>query len=483
MKLVTIISAASTILLVSAPALASGGAGAGHHSVEMPYYMVIPFVLMLLSIAVFPLVREHWWEKNRNKLIVSAVLGVPMLGYLLYRAFTEGEAANHFFIHKIEHAVVFDYVPFIILLGSLFVISGGIMLRGDLKATPRVNATFLGIGAILASFIGTTGAAMLLIRPVLATNSERKHVVHTVIFFIFMVANIGGCLTPLGDPPLFLGYLRGVPFTWTFGLVVPWAAMNLTLLVIYYIWDTIAYGKESKEDLAADDEQIEPLSLQGGLNFLWLAGIVASVAFLNSNYLPFISENPYYGFVREGAMLLMVLLSIVTTRKGLRKENKFTMHPITEVAFLFIGIFITMIPALILLEAHGKELGLTENWHFFWATGSLSSFLDNAPTYVTFFTTATGMNMDQAAAIAGQAAPEGMMWAGSNLINEKTLVAISLGAVFMGANTYIGNGPNFMVKAVAEESGVKMPSFFGYMLYSMLILVPLFVLVTLVFIL
>ncbi len=481
MRLASIISGMA-LLLVADPSMASEGAAGGHSAIEMPYYMVIPFALMLLSIAVFPLVKEHWWDKNRNKLIVSAVLGLPMLGYLLYRAFTEGEEAKHFFFQKIEHAIIFDYVPFIALLGSLFVISGGIMLRGDLKATPRVNVTFLAIGAVLASFIGTTGAAMLLIRPVLATNSERKHVVHTVIFFIFIVANIGGCLTPLGDPPLFLGYLRGVPFTWTFNLVVPWATMNLALLAIYFIWDNVAYRRESKEDLALDNAQVEPLSLQGGLNFLWLAGIVASVAFINANYIPAIGKNHWLGFMREGAMGLMVLMSVVTTRKGLRKENKFTMHPITEVAFLFIGIFVTMIPALILLEAHGKELGLTENWQFFWATGSLSSFLDNAPTYVTFFTTATGMEMDQATALAGQAPPEGMIWAGANLINEKTLVAISLGAVFMGANTYIGNGPNFMVKAVAEESGVKMPSFFGYMLYSVLILIPLLVIVTLVFI-
>jgi Na+/H+ antiporter NhaD/arsenite permease-like protein len=459
--------------------MASGGHAA---AAEVPYYMVVPFVLMLLSIAVFPLVREHWWEKNRNKLIVSGVLGVPMLGYLLYRAFTEGDDAKHFFLGRIEHAVIFDYVPFIILLGSLFVISGGIMLKGDLRATPKVNTIFLAIGAVLASFIGTTGAAMLLIRPVLATNSQRKHVVHTVIFFIFIVANIGGCLTPLGDPPLFLGYLRGVPFTWTFGLVVEWALMVAVLLVVYFIWDTVAYRRESKEDLAADDAQTEPVSLQGGLNFAWLAGIVASVAFINSNYVPIIGENHWFGFLREAAMITMVVLSVVTTRKGLRKENKFTMHPIMEVAFLFIGIFITMIPALILLEAHGKDLGLTQDWHFFWATGALSSFLDNAPTYVTFFTTATGMNLDQAAALAGQPAPDGMLWVGQNLINHKTLVAISLGAVFMGANTYIGNGPNFMVKAVAEESGVKMPSFFGYMMYSMLILIPLFVLVTLIFI-
>ncbi|HUT77400.1 MAG TPA: sodium:proton antiporter, partial [Polyangia bacterium] len=398
MKLPAAISA-SAVFLAATPALA-GGPG-GHETVELPYTMVIPFVLMLLSIAIFPLVREHWWEKNSHKLLVSAVLGVPMLGYLFFRAFADGEAERHFFLLKVEHAIIFDYVPFIILLGSLFVISGGIMLRGDLKATPKVNTTFLAVGAVLASFIGTTGAAMLLIRPVLATNSERKHTVHTVIFFIFIVANIGGCLTPLGDPPLFLGYLRGVPFAWTFGLVLEWAVMNVVLLALYFLWDTLAHRKESKADLALDDAQVEPLSIHGGLNFLWLGGIVASVALINSNYIPAIADNHWLGFLREAAMLSMVGLSVLTTRKGLRKENKFTMHPIIEVAFLFIGIFVTMIPALILLETHGKDLGLTEPWHFFWSTGALSSFLDNAPTYVTFFTTATGFNLDQAAALAG----------------------------------------------------------------------------------
>lgn len=476
-----IIPALASVLLSASPALASSGEIA-HSAPEMPIYMVAPFVVMLLSIAIFPLVSKHWWEKNSNKLIVSAVLGVPMLGYLLYRAFTEGEAAAHFFLHKIEHALVFDYVPFIILLGSLFVISGGIMLRGDLKATPRVNAAFLAVGSVLASFIGTTGAAMLLIRPLLKTNSQRKHTVHTVIFFIFIVANIGGCLTPLGDPPLFLGYLRGVPFAWTFGLVLPWLAMNSTLVVIYFIWDTLAYRKEDRATLAADAEEVEPLSISGTINFLWLAGIVASVAFLNPNYLPFMEDQPYFKFIREGTMLALVGISVLTTPRGLRRDNSFTMHPIIEVAALFIGIFVTMIPALILLEYHGSELGLTENWHFFWITGSLSSFLDNAPTYVTFFTTATGMNLEQAAALAGQAAPEGMMWVGDHLIDEQILVAISLGAVFMGAMTYIGNGPNFMVKAVAEESGIKMPSFFGYMIYSCLILLPLLVLATLIFV-
>lgn len=456
------------VLFYAAPALASGG----HTSFEMPYYMVIPFVLMLLSIAIFPLWKAHWWESNWHKLIVSGVLGIPTLIYLL----VNGLQANAM------HSIVFDYVPFIILLGSLFVISGGIMLTGDIKATPAVNTAFLAVGAVLASFIGTTGAAMVLLRPLLKTNSERENVVHTVIFFIFIVANIGGCLTPLGDPPLFLGYLRGVPFAWTFRLVIEWGFAVGILLVIYYTWDRIQYRKETRTALVADATKIEPLRLRGVINFGWLGGIVASVAFLNGNYIHAIHENHWIGFIREATMLLLIILSIVTTSKSLRAENKFTFNPIIEVAFLFIGIFITMVPSLILLELHGKELGLTQDWHFFWASGGLSSFLDNAPTYVTFFTTATGLNLEQATALAGQAAPEGLMWVGQNLISEKTLIAISLGSVFMGANTYIGNGPNFMVKAVAEESGIKMPSFFGYMIYSCCILLPLFVLVTFIFI-
>jgi len=440
---------------------------------EIPSYMALPFVLMLLSIAVFPLWKPHWWEPNGHKLIVSAALGIPTLIYLIAAGLTD----------QAIHAVVFDYIPFIVLLGSLFTISGGILLTGDLEATPRINTIFLGVGAVLANLIGTTGAAMLLLRPLIRTNSERRHVAHTIIFFIFLVANIGGCLTPLGDPPLFLGYLRGVPFEWTLRLWSEWLFAVVSLLAIYCAWDMRKYRQEPQASLAEDRSRVVPLALHGKVNLIWLSGVVLCVAFLNANYIPAIRANHLLGFAREAAMLALAGLSLASTPKGLRKENRFSFGPIVEVACLFIGIFVTMVPSLMLLETHGRALGLTRPWQFFWCAGGLSSFLDNAPTYVTFFTAAIGLNVDQAAALAGQAAPRGFLWVKENLIDQKILAAISLGAVFMGANTYIGNGPNFMVKAVAEESGIKMPSFFGYMAYSCLILLPLFGLITALFIL
>ena len=270
-------------LFLSIPVWLSPGivfASEGGHSETVPVYTIIPFILMLLSIAIIPLIKEHWWENNNNKLLVSGILGIPTLAYLLFIGRS----------HDVVHTLVFEYIPFIILLGSLFVISGGIKLSGDLRATPLNNAIFLFIGAILASFIGTTGAAMLLIRPLLRTNSERKYVVHTVVFFIFMVANIGGCLTPLGDPPLFLGYLKGVPFTWTFKLWPYWFSVNLTLLIIYFIWDSFFYQKEAPSDIKMDKIAIEPLRVEGKINFLWLLGVVLSVAFLNVNYIYYYSS-------------------------------------------------------------------------------------------------------------------------------------------------------------------------------------------------
>jgi Na+/H+ antiporter NhaD/arsenite permease-like protein len=311
---------------------------------------------------------------------------------------------------------------------------------------------------------------MLLIRPLLKTNSERKHIVHTVIFFIFLVSNIGGSLTPLGDPPLFLGYLQGVPFAWTLSLAPDMIFASVILLVIYYIWDMFAYRRETKRDLKRDHTQIRPISVAGQTNFIWLLGVVLAVAFINSNYIPAIKDYPYLGFLREGVMLLMVVLSRVSTQPKLRAENKFTLHPIQEVAYLFIGIFVAMIPALVLLEQNGKSLGITEPWQFFWATGLFSSVLDNAPTYLTFLSLMKGLTgyTEIAQVLADPAA-------------EALLKAISVGAVFMGANSYIGNAPNFMVKAVAEEAGVRMPSFGGYLLYSGGILIPIFILLTLVF--
>ena len=442
---------------------AKEGGHVEHKGNDLALWSVIPFAIILLCIAILPISSHniaHWWEHNNNKLLISGVLGGVAFGIL---------AANGW-IGKIYHTLVFEYVPFIILLGSLFYISGGIVLKGDIKATPVNNLLFLLVGSFLASIIGTTGASMLLIRPLLKTNSERKHVVHTVVFFIFMVSNIGGSLTPLGDPPLFLGYLQGVPFTWTFGLFPEMIFSIVVLSIVYFIWDTIQYKKETKVDIKEDKTHVEPISLSGQVNFLWLFGIVLSVAFLNENYIPAIKHNPYIAFIREVVMIALIFASRFTSDPKLREHNKFTLHPIQEVAYLFIGIFITMIPALILLEAHGKELGVTQPWQFFWATGIFSSVLDNAPTYLTFLSLAKGLTgaTDVHQILANPA------W-------EQLLKAISVGAVFMGANTYIGNAPNFMVKSVAEENKIKMPSFGGYLLYSFGVLIPLFGLITIIF--
>jgi Na+/H+ antiporter NhaD/arsenite permease-like protein len=400
----------------------------------------LPFALMLLSIAVLPLATPRFWESNLRKLGVAAVLAAPVL--VLYLR------THHTALVETAH----DYVSFIVLLGGLFVISGGILMEGDLEATPRTNAAFLGLGALLASFVGTTGASMLLIRPLLQTNRERKRVAHTVVFFIFLVSNIGGCLTPLGDPPLFLGYLEGVPFLWTLRLFLPWAATVALVLAIYVVWDRREHAREARADLHRDFYEVRPLRIAGKGNLVLLAGVLLAVAFLHAPW-------------REAAIVALSLASLAFTDRELRRANRFSFGPILEVAALFAGIFVTMLPALDLLRARGAGLGVREPWQFFWAAGALSSFLDNAPTYLTFLALAQGLGLDPQ--VAG--------------VPETILKAISLGAVFMGANTYIGNGPNFMVRAIAEERGVRMPSFGGYMLYSGAVLLPVFALVTLVF--
>ena len=400
----------------------------------------MPFVAMLLAIAICPLRVPRWWESNRNKFVVSAILGLPVLLFYLRR---EPRAL----LHMAE-----EYVSFIILLAGLYVISGGIRLRGDLIATPLTNAAFLAVGSLLASFIGTTGASMLLIRPLLQTNRERRHVKHTVIFFVFLVSNIGGMLTPLGDPPLFLGYLQGVPFTWTFRLWPQWLLLVGALLALYLMWDTRQYAREPLAALSRDRRDVEPLRLSGTLNIVGLGGVVLAVAFLHAP-------------LREIAIVALAALSLWRTPRAIRRANEFTAAPMVEVAVLFFGIFLTMLPALELLRLRGHELGVRQTWQFFWASGALSSFLDNAPTYLTFLALAQGLHLTDE--VVG--------------VPHTILVAISAGAVAMGANTYIGNAPNFMVKAIAEEAGVEMPSFFGYMLYSGAVLMPLFLIVTLLF--
>ena len=446
---------------------------------QMSAWTMIPFAIMLLAIAIAPMVAEKWWESNRNKLIVSCLLGIPVAAYMLVKGLS----------HELIHTIFFDYVPFIILLLALFVITGGIHLSGDIKAKPWVNTLFLAIGFVLASIMGTTGAAMLLIRPLLTTNQQRKYTVHTVLFFIAMVANCGGLMTPLGDPPLFMLFLRGAKFTWFLTLWKEWLFTGVILLILYFVADTYYYKKEHWTALSADAREQEPLKLTGSINFLWLIGIVASVAFLNAGTIPAIGEPDaplYLKYLREIVMVILMILSLLTTNKKVRYEdNKFTWAPILEVAALFIGIFTTMAPALIFLEQNASSLGLGETWQFYYATGLLSSFLDNTPTAVAFWSMATGLPDSL------QAMASGLLENGDGVVNGVTYVArvpeiilkaIATAAVFFGSMTYIGNGPNFMVKAIAEENQIKMPSFFGYMLrFSLIILLPVYILVQVLF--
>ena len=430
-------------------------------------WSMIPFGLMLLMIAIGPLVAEHWWEKNANKLIVSLLLGIPTAVCLIMGGM----------VHELEHQLFNDYVPFIILLLALFVITGGIHISGDIKAKPWVNTTFLGLGWLLASIMGTTGAAMLLIRPLLTTNQQREHKVHTVLFFIALCANCGGLLTPLGDPPLFMLFLRGAEFTWFMSMWPQWLFTGGMLMLIYFALDTYYYKKEHWVALSADAREQVPMRLGGSINFLYLVGVVLSVAFINSGSIPAMGEENaplWLKYLREIVLLSLTFLSLYTTKKKVRFElNKFSWGPIVEVAVLFLGIFTTMTPALAYLNANAASLGLTDAWQFYYSTGLFSSFLDNTPTAVAFHSVATGLTADQIAAFGGN------MMAG---IPEILLTAICIGAVFFGAMTYIGNGPNFMVKAIAEESGVKMPSFFGYMYkFSLIVLLPIYILVQLIF--
>ena len=541
---------------------------AGHHGVDgakLPLWSIIPFVGMLLSIAIVPLINFHFWEHHYGKFSLAwiAILSIPFL--IAYK----GDGW-----YEIVHIVLLDYVPFIILLAALFTCAGGICLKGSLRGSPVVNTILIAIGTALASWMGTTGAAMLLIRPILRANQWRKHRVHVVVFFIFLVANIGGSLTPLGDPPLFLGFLKGIDFFWTMALLPAMIPVVILLLIIFFIFDTILFRKEGTPP---DDGEKEPLRLQGVWNFVLIAGIIGAILWSksladgpfkdhsvaqkmapqikaaeekmdatkakletyvkeheNDTAIKFDKSNheyyelrenhlharakvnslraqkthdenrgisifgvivPYFNLMRDGLLLLIAFISLLYTpmyktvkdehghnlpepsqlETNVRAANGFTWEPILEVAKLFIGIFICMIPALKILQA-GIDGSLSSvvlavqtttndpvNAMYFWLTGVLSSFLDNAPTYVVFFNTAGG----DPTSLMGPMA--------------QTLLAISCGAVFMGANTYIGNAPNFMVKAIAEENGVRMPSFFGYMLWSVVILVPVFVIVTFVF--
>ena len=434
----------------------------------------MPFAGMLLSIALLPLLAPRVWHGHFAKITAAwtLVMAVPFVSVFTWRA-----------AHQLVEVALVDYVPFLILIATLFTIGGGIYLRGTLRGTPATNGMILLTGTLLASWVGTTGAAMVFIRPLLRANRSRRYRAHTVVFFIFLVANIGGALTPLGDPPLFLGFLHGVPFTWTFSLWPHMATAAALVLGIYLILDTIQWRRESPAVRAAR-EAPEPLRIDGAHNIALLVGVIAAVIASGSLDLGEIHvlgvELGIANIVRDFVLVALLVVSWRTTAASVRAANEYSWAPIREVAILFAGIFATMIPAIAMLRAgeNGAMAFIVRDVsspaHFYWASGLLSSFLDNAPTYVTFVATALGRmypGVDASVAIG-------------KLIHENAiyLEAISVGSVFMGANTYIGNAPNFMVKSIAEEAGVPMPSFFGYVFrYSLLVLIPVFALITVLF--
>ena len=459
---------------------------AEHHGVDgsnLPVWSVIPFAGILLSIAFWQLAAPHFWHHHYGKISLAWALSfaVPYIAIFHGRAF-----------YDILHIYLIDYIPFIILLWGLFTVSGGIVVRGTLRGTPVVNLVLLLIGTVIASWIGTTGASMLLIRPLIRANAYRKNKTHLVIFFIFLVSNIGGSLTPLGDPPLFLGFLHGVPFFWTTTALFPHMLFICVLLLgLFFLVDTVLFKREGGK--VPDDGEKEPIRVAGLFNLIFLAGIVAAVLMSGSFDMGEVNilgvHVTWQNVLRDLLIVAMGLLSLKSAPFSgtLRRENQFEWEPIAEVAKLFAGIFMTIIPALAILKAgeHGALSGLIQSvkepLHYFWVTGILSSFLDNAPTYLTFFNTALGKLQ-----LTENLVPEilaGSLTEAHHLEFVRILTAISVGAVFMGANTYIGNAPNFMVKSIAEGSGIKMPSFFGYTLWSVAILFPLFVIVTFVFLL
>ena len=467
---------------------AHNGEGAHHgHGVDgakLPIWSIIPFVGILLSIAIFPLVLDsHFLVHHGGKmsLVWALIFAIPYLIAFRGAAF-----------YDILHIYLIDYIPFIILLWGLFTVAGGILVRGTLRGTPIVNTLLLLIGTAIASWVGTTGASMLLIRPLIRANAYRQNKVHLIIFFIFLVSNIGGSLTPLGDPPLFLGFLHGVPFFWTTTALFPHMLfISIILIVLFFVFDTFMFKREG--GVVPDDGTSEPIRVDGLFNLIFLLGIVAAVLMSGTfkwGEVNILGVHVYWqNIARDVLIVVMGLLSLRFTpvTGELRQANEFSWEPIEEVAKVFAGIFITIIPALAILKAgengalSGLILAIQEPFHYFWVTGVLSSFLDNAPTYLTFFNTALGKLGLTEALVPGILSTPIESLPPNHAEFVRLLTAISVGAVFMGANTYIGNAPNFMVKAIAEQSGIRMPSFFGYMLWSIVILVPLFVVVTFVF--
>lgn len=451
---------------------------------KLPLWSMLPFLGMLLSIAIFPLVKEHWWEKNQLQVALfwSVVFLVPFF-------FAYGASET---IYQLIHTLVLDYVPFLLLLFALYVVAGGIVVKGSLVGDAKLNTIILAIGTVLASIIGTTGAAMVLIRPLIRANEWRKRKVHTIVFFIFLVCNIGGALTPVGDPPLFMGFLRGVPFFWTTVHILPLYLFNsIILLALYFFIDKKMQAKDIAEGCVQPAAGGEKIKIEGLHNVIFIVLILFAVVMSGT-----LAQSPAFqtadgavkgpklyslhghdliatwpNIMKDALLLLAAFLSMKTTKKEVREYNNFNWAAMEEVVKLFLGIFITMIPALAILGARGASLGLNSEWQFFWATGMLSGFLDNTPTYLVFLTTAAALG-----------ATEGMVTT-IGTVAVPILTAVSAGAVFMGALSYIGNAPNFMVRSIAEENKIKMPSFFGYMKWSFGILIPLFIIDTLVFML
>lgn len=459
------------LFLLPVMVFASASGGAPHlNGADLSIIWVFPFAGILMSIAVFPLVAPNFWHRHFGKIsgFWALLLIIPFL-------FKVGFSIT---IYELLHVGFLEYIPFIILLLALFTISGGVQLTGSLVGKPIVNTGVILIGTILASWMGTTGAAMLLIRPLIRANKDRQNKVHIIVFFIFLVANIGGSLTPLGDPPLFLGFLKGVDFFWTTSaMFLPMLFMAVCLLVVFFALDTFLYNKEESHPIS---KSVEKFGIKGSFNLILLVGVIGGVL-ISGFWHPHISFDVYHvhlelqNIVRDLLLLGLTVASWKMTSQSIREANEYTWFPIVEVAKLFAGIFITIIPAIAILKA-GTDGALSAvinsvsnengpvNFMYFWATGILSSFLDNAPTYLVFFNTAGG----DPSLLMGDL--------------SQTLLAISAGAVFMGANTYIGNAPNFMVKSISESSGIEMPSFFGYLFkWSLPILVPLFILVSFLF--
>ncbi len=436
----------------------------------LPIWSTIPFAGMLLSIALFPLFAPHWWHRHFPK--VSAFWGIVVAVPLIIAFRSAG-------LTELLGTYIHEYIPFIILLWALFTVTGGIHVKGRLSGSPALNVALLAIGTVIASFMGTTGASMILIRTVLRANAWRKYKAHVIVFFIFLVSNIGGLLTPLGDPPLFLGFLLGVPFFWTLKLLPIMAFVSVPLLALFFLIDTRYYRREERPKTT----EKAPLRIEGVHNLLFLLGIVGAVLMSGVWHAGHVTilgiPAEIQDLARDAVLVLMGIGAYVTTKKRIRDENEFSWFPIKEVAILFAGIFTTIVPALAILQAGEKgQLGplmktLETPSHYYWITGSLPSFLDNAPSYLTFFNSLLGKFF------TGLPLREGV----HGLVTEKAvyLEAISAGAVLFGANTYIGNAPNFMVRSIAEEQGIKMPSFFGYMAYSLLILIPVFILTTFIF--